>query len=110
MQPKRRSYTKTFKAQLIQESAQPDASIAGVAQRHGINANLLHKWIRLQPRQDLATPSAFVPVKWQAPVSPSEPVTSLIHIEISHARGTAVVNWPADNAAACATLLRDLLR
>ena len=110
MQPKRRSYTKTFKAQLIQESAQPDASIAGVAQRHGINANLLHKWIRLQPRQDLATPSAFVPVKWQAPVSSSEPATSVIHIEIPHARGTVVVNWPADNAAACATLLRDLLR
>ena len=55
MQPKRRSYTRTFKAQLIQESAQPDASITSVDQRHGINANLLHKWIRLQPRQDLAT-------------------------------------------------------
>lgn len=110
MQPKRRSYTKTFKAQLIQESAQPDASIAGVAQRHGINANLLHKWIRLQPRQDLVTASAFVPVKWQAPVSSSEPATSVIHIEIPNARGTVVVNWPADNAAACATLLRDLLR
>ena len=37
-----------FKAQLLQESAQPDASIAGVAHRHGINANLLQKWIRLQ--------------------------------------------------------------
>ncbi|WP_300728438.1 transposase [Pseudomonas sp.] len=110
MQPKRRSYTKIFKAQLIQESAQPDASIAGVAQRHGINANLLHKWIRLHPRQDLATASAFVPVKWQAPISSSEPATSVIHIEIAHARGTVVVDWPTDNAAACATLLRDLLR
>jgi transposase-like protein len=30
-QPKRLSYTKTFKAQIIQECAQPDASIASVA-------------------------------------------------------------------------------
>ena len=80
MQPKRRSYIKNFKAQLIQESSQPDASIAGVAQRHGINANLLHKWIRLQPRQDMATPSVFGPVKWRAPVPQSEPATSVIHI------------------------------
>jgi len=70
----------------------------------------LHKWIRLQPRQDLATQSAFVPVQLQAPVSQSELATSVIHIEISHARGTVIVDWPADNAAACATLLRDLLR
>jgi transposase-like protein len=67
MQPKRRSYTKTFKAQVIQECAQPDASIASVAQRHGINANVLHKWIRLQSRQDLTMQSVFVPLKWQPP-------------------------------------------
>jgi transposase-like protein len=30
-QPKRRSYTKTFKAQIIQECAQSGASIASVA-------------------------------------------------------------------------------
>jgi transposase-like protein len=32
MQPKRRSYTKAFKAQIIQDCAQSDASIASVAQ------------------------------------------------------------------------------
>lgn len=44
MQPKRRSYTKAFKAKIIQECAQPDASIASVAQqpgsRHGAQVEL----------------------------------------------------------------------
>lgn len=48
MQPKRRSYTKAFKAQIIQDCAQSDASIASVAQSHGLNANLVHKWIRVR--------------------------------------------------------------
>jgi transposase len=53
MQPKRRSYAKTFKAQVILECAQPDISIAGVAQRHELNANLVHRWIRVQSRRDV---------------------------------------------------------
>jgi hypothetical protein len=40
MQPTRRSYSKSFKAQVIQECAQPDASIASVTLSHSLNANL----------------------------------------------------------------------
>jgi hypothetical protein len=29
---------------------------------------------------------------------------------IQHTRGTVKVSWPTENAAACATFLRDLLR
>ncbi|WP_150596564.1 hypothetical protein [Pseudomonas fluorescens] len=32
----------------MQECAQPGASIASVALGHSLNANLVHKWIRLQ--------------------------------------------------------------
>jgi transposase-like protein len=48
MQPTHRSYSKSFKAQVIQECAQPGASIASIALSHSLNANLVHKWIRLQ--------------------------------------------------------------
>ncbi|WP_161468870.1 transposase [Pseudomonas syringae] len=48
MQPTRRSYSKSFKIQVIQECAQPGASIASIALHHNLNANLVHKWIRLQ--------------------------------------------------------------
>ena len=53
MQPTRRSYPKSFKAQVIQECAQPGASIASVALGHSLNANLVHKWIRLQAQKSL---------------------------------------------------------
>ncbi|MFK3818567.1 transposase [Pseudomonas sp. NPDC089407] len=48
MQPQRRSYSKSFKAQVIQECAQLSTSIASVALSHDLNANLVHKWNRLQ--------------------------------------------------------------
>ncbi|RML78242.1 Transposase component [Pseudomonas amygdali pv. tabaci] len=40
-----RSYSKSFKAQVIQECAKPGALIASVALIHSLNANLIHKWI-----------------------------------------------------------------
>ncbi|PLU84316.1 transposase [Pseudomonas plecoglossicida] len=47
MQPQRRSYFKSFKALVVQECAQPSASIASIAQHHSLNANLVHKWIQV---------------------------------------------------------------
>ncbi|AVX25253.1 hypothetical protein ALO42_01356 [Pseudomonas syringae pv. atrofaciens] len=47
MPQERRSYSKIFKAQIIAECAQPDTSIANVALTHNLNANLVHKWIRV---------------------------------------------------------------
>ncbi|WP_150783596.1 transposase [Pseudomonas fluorescens] len=41
----RTSYPKPFKAQVVQECLQPGVSMASVALRHGINANLVRKWI-----------------------------------------------------------------
>ncbi|WP_150783594.1 transposase [Pseudomonas fluorescens] len=38
MQPKRRSYSKSFKIQVIQECTQPGASIASIALSHNLNA------------------------------------------------------------------------
>ncbi|WP_080399294.1 transposase [Pseudomonas syringae] len=43
----RHSYTKIFKAQVVQECLQSEAFIASVALGHGINANLVRKWIPL---------------------------------------------------------------
>lgn len=40
----RQRYSREFKRQIVETSLAPGASIAAVAQAHGINANLLHKW------------------------------------------------------------------
>lgn len=65
MQPQRRSYSKSFKAQVIQECAQPGASIASVALSHSLNANLVHKWIRVQTQKTMALQPAFIPLPLQ---------------------------------------------
>ncbi|MHC8339338.1 IS66-like element accessory protein TnpA [Pseudomonas sp. HLT2-19-2] len=110
MQPPRRSYSKSFKIQIIQECVQPGASIASVALSHGINANLVHKWIRLQAQTSASLQPAFVPLALQSLASRSDSTPSTICLEIPYPRGTVKVNWPTENAAACATFLRDLLR
>ncbi|ATN08879.1 MULTISPECIES: transposase [Pseudomonas] len=101
MQPTRRSYSKSFKAQIIQECAQPGASIASVALGHSLNANLVHKWIRLQTQKIPAHPPAG---------ANSHPASSNICVEIQHPRAIIKVDWPTESAAACATFLRDILR
>ncbi|MCO8310952.1 IS66-like element accessory protein TnpA [Pseudomonas mandelii] len=110
MQPQRRSYSKSFKAQVIQECAQPGASIASIALSHSLNANLVHKWIRVQAQKSTALQPAFIPLPMQRAVENSHAAASNIYVEIQHPRGTVKVNWPTESAAACATFLRDLLR
>lgn len=65
MQPQRRTYSKSFKAQVIQACAEPGASIANIALSHSLNANLVHKWIRLHAQKSLALQPAFIPLRDQ---------------------------------------------
>ncbi|MFM0393801.1 IS66-like element accessory protein TnpA [Paraburkholderia phytofirmans] len=62
-------FDRQTKQRLVEACLEPGASVAGLALRHGVNANLLHKWIKLH-QQRLAIAStqsptaelAFVPV------------------------------------------------
>ncbi|MCY1511690.1 hypothetical protein D9M68_461260 [compost metagenome] len=110
MQQERRSYSKSFKAQVIAECAQSDASIASVALSHNLNANLVHKWIRLHAQKTMALQTAFIPVKASTPSPIPQAMPATIRIEVPHLKGVVVVSWPTENAAACSALLRDLLR
>jgi transposase-like protein len=110
MQPQRRSYSKSFKTQVIQECAQPGASIASIALSHSLNANLVHKWIRVQTQKSMALQPEFIPLPMQLAGANSQAASSNIYVEIQHPRGPVKVNWPTESAAACATFLRDLLR
>ncbi|MFJ2385820.1 IS66-like element accessory protein TnpA [Pseudomonas koreensis] len=110
MQPTRRSYSKSFKAQVIQECAQPGASIASIAISHSLNANLAHKWIRVQTQKNTALQPAFIPLPIQLAGANSDAVSPNICVEIQHPRGTVKVNWPTESAGACATFFRELLR
>ncbi|UZD97148.1 transposase [Pseudomonas corrugata] len=107
MQPQRRTYSKSFKAQVIQECSEPGVSIANVALGHSLNANLVHKWIRLHAQKSLALQPAVIPLHTQMLTSTS---SSTISVEIQHPRTPVKVDWPVDSAVACASFLRELLR
>jgi len=50
--PKRRYYSLELKGQVVAQCQVRGASVAGVALAHGINANIVHRWLREQIAQD----------------------------------------------------------
>ncbi|MGF1630615.1 MAG: transposase [Kiloniellaceae bacterium] len=46
---RRRNYSKAFKRRVVAETLEPGASVAAVAHRHGLNANMVFLW-RGDPR------------------------------------------------------------
>ncbi|MEA9978571.1 MULTISPECIES: IS66-like element accessory protein TnpA [unclassified Pseudomonas] len=95
-----------FKAQVVQECLQPGASIASVALGHGINANLVRKWIPLHRDADGKNLPAFVPLELEPNVPTRTKPT--IKIDVQCGQGQLVVNWPADDPEGCARFVRGL--
>ncbi|WP_407491404.1 IS66-like element accessory protein TnpA [Acinetobacter baumannii] len=126
----RRTFTAEFKHQLIQQSQQPDTSVAKVAMQHQINANLLHKWIR-QSRS--MVPSLTIssipqidflpvilhptPVKQEAPPPPvpEKKATAHIRIPLHDEQGSVrdqmiEIEWPVESATELLLLLQGLIK
>ena len=117
----RRTYTPQFKAELLTACKQHGASIAALALQHGMNANVLHRWIK-DHRQGSPLLSDDVPAPAFTPIEligslllltsegePSAPPSS-IRIELHHHAMQVTLHWPVDAAGACAQMLRSLLR
>lgn len=114
----RRSYSAAFKAQVVAQSQCPGTSIAAVAQAHGINANMVHKWRRESPLATLATQGSgttaaldfiALPLPGQMPDPSTNRAASApsSHIEVELHQGKTMlkVRWPVAAAADCATWL-----
>lgn len=137
MQPRsqRRVHGAEFKTQVLAECQQPGASVAAVALAHGLNVNLLRKWLvgRGIKRTGLAAPRTvtrkpvgvdtsvsslqFIPVEIApAPVVSSaaepeqaqSPSSEVIHVELTRGATQLCVRWPSAQAAACAAWLHEL--
>ena len=100
----RSSYPKSFKAQVVQECLQPGASISSVAIGHGINANVIRKWLPLYRDQPPATVPAFIPVK----VSPKKQAELSVIIELPFGEQTITVKWPSSDPEGCVRFVRGL--
>lgn len=114
-----------FKANAVAACAQPGMSMAAVAMAHGINANLLRRWVheaQLKPRSEVVRANVvdgtkaqepktvFVPVSLPTP-TPTPPAQAPdIRIELRRGPTTVTVTWPAGAASDCAVWMRELLR
>jgi transposase len=99
----RRKYTIAEKRKIAEETLQPGASVAVVARRHEINANLVFGWRRLHQQGLLAetapvktppllpvkvsTPTLLPSKRMKAPAAPVREATASGSIEIEFAGG-----------------------
>jgi transposase-like protein len=115
--PKRKRYTKAFKQNVIGACAQPGASVARIALEHGLNANMLRKWIRLAQSKSAHKAPGFVALPINtAPVEPAPMSTAkraadeAIRVEIPYRQQSINISWPVSQTDRCLALLRELLR
>ena len=117
---RRRLHSDEFKANAVASCMQPGMSMAAVAMDHGVNANLLRRWVReaeqrpgadgadalvmVRPPANPPT-AAFVPMQLPAPQALPD-----IRIELRRGPTSITVTWPTEAAADCAAWLRELLR
>ena len=92
----RRMRSNEEKRRIVAETMAPGASLAAVAFKHGVNANLLFSWRRLHQRGLLAQsrePAQLLPVAVTAPSAPSQqprPVKRVGRSEISHSQAGSI--------------------
>ena len=114
--PKRRYYSAELKLQVVGACARADASIAGVAMQHGVNANIVHRWLREHSQGTLvAQPLAFVRVTLESSTEVAAPAvvtqaTPEIRMELRRGAATETVTWPSQLADECGAWLREWLR
>lgn len=131
MQPRsqRRVHGAEFKARVLAECQQPGASVAAIALAHGLNVNLLRKWLvgrgikrtglaaprtvtrNADANETSASPLQFIPVEiapGPTTPEPSGPPAAEIHVELTRRATRLSVRWPSAQATACAAWLREL--
>jgi transposase len=109
----RRTYSREFKLEIVQECSQRNVSVAGIALSHGINANLVRRWIVQHRSGRLIVMPAMLPVTLAAPSA--RPAadrkqagrSSVIEIELDSAR---ILVRGAVDAAALRTVLEALTK
>ena len=106
----RRQHAPEFKRGLV-ALCQPGTSVSAVALAHGVNTNLLRRWIKQfhggQSSHAITAPAKLVPVKVDLPAD--APVSDAIEISIQKNNARIRIRWPGSQAKACGQWLTDLL-
>ena len=114
---RRRRHSLEFKQKVVQACLLPGVSTAAVALQHGLNANLLRRWVAAHEVREVAAPAPepmirpsaeFVALPLQT--SPVPPALQNIVIELKRGAATVTVRWPSTAATECASWLQGWLR
>ena len=110
---RRRSWTRDEKRRIVDESLQEGASIAEVARRHELNANLLFTWRRqmgVEPTE-LKDPVEIVPVTIARGFATEGHCPDAVgQMEIVLAEGDRIIVWADVEPAALSRVLKALSR
>lgn len=105
---KRRRYTPEFRLSVLKECEVPGCSIAKVARKHQLNANLVHKWRRDHQRSQAPQRDDFVALPILATPAVQSGVSPSIKVELLSPAGPIVLHWPLSEARQLAHWLRQL--
>ena len=103
-----RNYPLAFKRRVVAE-ALASPSIAAVARRHGLNANMVHLWCKDERFRPAPDPAVLLPVEVVGAVDHDRHITPLVsRIEITTRSGHRLVVTDSDDPVAIANLVRAL--
>ena len=122
----RRFHSAEFKSQVIQQCGHDRASVAGVALRFQVNANIVHRWLREHEQRGLHSKPAFIPLSMDTPSVPTLPAMPptvnetpdkniancqrQIHVEIMRGQQSITISWPVEDGITCAAWLGEWLK
>ena len=116
----RRKHSAQFRAEVLQACRQADASVAAIALRNGLNANVVYRWLREDVRGvdtgagshaaiNTRPGAEFIAVQMPPPAVAAAPPE--IRMEVRRPGAvTVTVSWPVQCAGECAAWLREWLR
>jgi transposase len=115
---RRRTHSEHFKAEAVGACQQPGVSVAAVALARGLNAAMLHRWVKAAERSGrpiaIRATAASVAIEGSesfVPVAlPPNPAEGTIRIEVRRKGRSISIEWPALAAHECALLLRELMK
>ncbi len=104
---KRRRHSIEFKRRLVKACDASDQSVARIAQQHGVNPNLLHKW-----RKQLGQFPVDTRLNNDKPdfIRLPQTMNSLSHLQTIRVEfpGAVVVHWPLDRLDELAGWLKEV--
>ncbi|CDS51745.1 Conserved domain protein [Polaromonas sp. CG9_12] len=115
----RRKHSAQFRAGVLQACRQADASVAAIALRNGLNANVVYRWLREDARGVAAGAGSHAAVSArqggefiavQLPPAAVAGASTDIRIEVRRGASTVTLAWPLQASAQCAAWLREWLR